>query len=66
MPRKPASSYWPFIAVEPVETFFDHLVVRRDVPSVEDCMTFVPLRRSENSKHRILRGSQWAEVIGVF
>src|SRR5437870_11309542 len=63
MPHKPTSLYWPLIAVEPVEALFDYLVVRRHVPSVEDGMTFVLLRRSESSEHRILRGFQREEEI---
>ena len=53
----------PWVAVLPVETLFDHLVVRRDVSGVEDGMTFVVLRRSPKSEHRISRGFEREEVI---
>src|SRR3974390_923555 len=57
------SSYRPQIPIQPVESFFDQLIVRRDMPRVKDGVALVLLRRSEKKEHRILRGFQWTEVI---
>src|ERR1700722_602861 len=51
------------IAIEPIEGFFNHLVVRSDMPCFKNDVTLVFFRRAEKLEHHILRGVQREQVI---
>jgi hypothetical protein len=40
-------AYWPLVAVEPVENFFDQLLVTRHVPGLENGVPFIFFGRAE-------------------
>ena len=48
--------YRALIAVEPVESFLDHLIAGRNVSCFEDSVAFVFFRHPKRLEHHILRG----------
>src|ERR1700745_3259811 len=55
--------HWPQIAIQPVERFLYHLIAGNIVAGIEDHPALVLWRRSQEDKHRFLRGSCWEDVI---